>query len=77
MSLDFKGWKDLMTRRTMAEKVLGQALKYLGGDTDKNAKYVCIKGRGSYHRRVETGKGNLGHVPDFPGAGAAAGKQNG
>ena len=32
MSLDFKGWKDLMTRRAMAQKVLGQALKYIGKD---------------------------------------------
>ncbi|MFW5908867.1 MAG: hypothetical protein ACOCR8_04435, partial [Desulfosalsimonas sp.] len=40
MAVNFKGWRDLMPKRTMAEKVLGQALKYLGKDTDKNAKYV-------------------------------------
>ncbi|MFP4531043.1 MAG: radical SAM protein [Desulfobacterales bacterium] len=40
MSLEIKGWKGLMPKRAMAEKVLGQALKYLGKDTDKNAKYV-------------------------------------
>ncbi|MFP4667176.1 MAG: radical SAM protein [Desulfosalsimonas sp.] len=40
MTVNFKGWRDLMPKRTMAEKVLGQALKYLGKDTDKNAKYV-------------------------------------
>ncbi len=40
MAINFKGFRDLMPKRTMAEKVLGQALKYLGKDTDKNARYV-------------------------------------
>ncbi|MGM0453058.1 MAG: radical SAM protein [Thermodesulfobacteriota bacterium] len=40
MSFDVKAWKDILPKRTLAEKVLGQALKYLGKDPEKNAKYV-------------------------------------
>ena len=40
MTMHLKGWRDMMPRRTLAEKALGQALKYLGDDPDKNAGYV-------------------------------------
>ncbi len=42
MTVNFNGWKDLMPKPAMAEKVLGQALKYPGQDTDKNARYFLI-----------------------------------
>lgn len=38
--MDFKGWKNLMPKRTMTEKALSQAVKHLGKDTDKNAQSV-------------------------------------
>ncbi|MDZ7832010.1 MAG: hypothetical protein U5L07_09700 [Desulfobacterales bacterium] len=40
MTLHLKTWQEMMHRRLMAEKALGQALKYLGKDPDKNAKYL-------------------------------------
>lgn len=44
MAIHLKGWRDMMPRRTLAEKALGQALKYLGDDPDKNAGYVLKAG---------------------------------
>lgn len=40
MAMNLIGWRDAMPRRTMAEKILGKVLKYLGDDTDKNARYL-------------------------------------
>lgn len=40
MSLHLKSWSDFLPKRALAEKVLGQTLKFLGKDPDKNAKYL-------------------------------------
>jgi MoaA/NifB/PqqE/SkfB family radical SAM enzyme len=40
MTFHFKSQRTLLPRRAMAEKVLGRALKYLGDDVDRNARYL-------------------------------------
>jgi MoaA/NifB/PqqE/SkfB family radical SAM enzyme len=40
MTRNFMGWRNMMPKRAMAEKVLGQVLKYLGKNVDKNAVYL-------------------------------------
>jgi MoaA/NifB/PqqE/SkfB family radical SAM enzyme len=40
MNMNFKNRRQIMPRRALAEKILGQALKYLGRDPDRNARYL-------------------------------------
>lgn len=40
MALNQNKWRNMVTKQAMAEKALAQALKYLGKDADKNAKYL-------------------------------------